>query len=209
MLRWLEQLALFGFAPLALALLADGGGGIFLPLYAGAAGAALLLRRIGRGPALRLDWDALDRAYRRRLAGRTALVAAGIAVVVALDPGLDFFGFPRERPALWALVMCLYPLLSVYPQELLLRAFHFERYAGLVARPAAFLALNAVVFGWIHIVFWNPFAVLLSIPAGWLLADTYSRTRSLGAVCVEHAVYGNLVFTLGLGRYFFHGAVGG
>jgi hypothetical protein len=26
-------------------------------------------------------------------------------------------------------------------------------------------------------------------------------------VCFEHALYGNLIFTVGLGEFFFHGAV--
>ena len=38
---------------------------------------------------------------------------------------------PRQRPGLRLLVLLLYPLLSVYPQELLYRTFFFQRYGAL------------------------------------------------------------------------------
>ena len=48
-------------------------------------------------------------------------------------------------------------------------------------------------------------ALLLTLPAGALLALTYRRTGSLAASTLEHAAYGILAFTLGLGRFFFAG----
>ena len=39
-----------------------------------------------------------------------------------------FFSLIKESPILWATVIVLYPLLSVYPQELVYRAFFFHRY---------------------------------------------------------------------------------
>ena len=43
----------------------------------------------------------------------------------------------------------------------------------------------------------------LAIPLS--MAYRYERTRSLWAVCLEHTLYGWLVFTAGLGRFFFTG----
>jgi membrane protease YdiL (CAAX protease family) len=54
-------------------------------------------------------------------------------------------------------------------------------------------------------VFLNPLAVLLTIPGGFLLSKTYGRTKSLLVTGIEHAIYGNLVFTVGLGFYFYKG----
>src|SRR5215467_2471001 len=48
------------------------------------------------------------------------------AAVHWLAPSLEW-SFVRERPALWAVVMILYPILSVYPQGLLYRAFFLHR----------------------------------------------------------------------------------
>ena len=41
---------------------------------------------------------------------------------------------------------------------------------------------------------------------GWLFARRYQRTRSLLTVSVEHALYGVLIFTIGLGDLFYHAA---
>jgi hypothetical protein len=47
----------------------------------------------------------------------------GIALVLRFgSPGL-FLNFPRSNPRLWSLVMVLYPVLSVYPQGIIYRAF--------------------------------------------------------------------------------------
>ncbi|WP_394621609.1 CPBP family intramembrane glutamic endopeptidase [Lentzea sp. JNUCC 0626] len=128
---------------------------------------------------------------------------AAIAVVAVLFPA-QLFAFPREQPLLWLAVMVFYPLLSVYPQELVFRAFLFDRYS------AAFgtwtVAASAAAFGFVHIVFGSWVSVVLSAAGGWLFATRYQRTRSLLAASIEHALYGMLVFTVGLGQYFFHGA---
>ena len=39
-----------------------------------------------------------------------------------------------------------------------------------------------------------------------MFATTYQRYRSLALVCLEHAIYGCLIFTLGLGWYFYGAA---
>ena len=49
-------------------------------------------------------------------------------------------------------------------------------------------------------------AVALTLAGGWLFARCYQRTRSLFVVCVERAAYGLLIFTVGLGGFFHHGA---
>jgi len=56
-----------------------------------------------------------------------------------------------------------------------------------------------------HLVYPNPVAPLLSLPAGLVLALTYRRTRSLGPVWLEHVAHGLALFTLGLGHYFYDG----
>jgi membrane protease YdiL (CAAX protease family) len=112
----------------------------------------------------------------------------------------------RERPQLWAAIMLFYPLLSVYPQEMLFRAFFFRRYGPLFGSERAAVVANALVFGWAHVFFPSPvIAVALTIVGGWLFAATYRRTGSLRLAWLEHALYGNLIFTVGLGEFFFSG----
>jgi membrane protease YdiL (CAAX protease family) len=64
------------------------------------------------------------------------------------------------------------------------------------------LLISALIFAWMHLIFRNPLAVILTLVGGWFFAQTYARTRSLRLVCLEHALYGNLIFTIGLGEYF-------
>ncbi len=47
--------------------------------------------------------------------------------------------------------------------------------------------------------------IVLAAAVGALIAFRYTRTRSFLAAWTEHALYGQLVFTVGLGRYFFTG----
>jgi membrane protease YdiL (CAAX protease family) len=97
-------------------------------------------------------------------------------------------------------------LLSVFPQEILFRAFLFERYGPILHGDFAKAAASAIAFGFAHIVFGNWISVVLSAAGGALFAITYLKTGSLLAACLEHAIFGDFIFTIGLGQYFFHGA---
>lgn len=82
----------------------------------------------------------------------------------------------------------------------------FKRYDGLLQKPQNFIMLNALLFGWMHIVFHNVLAVVFSIFAGLLFADTYRKTQSLRLTCLEHTLYGYLIFTLGYSEAFLYEA---
>ena len=116
------------------------------------------------------------------------------------------FNFVRRAPAFWALVMLLYPALSVYPQGVIYRAFFFERYRALFPNPAVLIATSAVAFSFAHIIFRNPIAVILTLLGGLLFAWRYAETGSLFTSSFEHALYGCWMFTIGLGEYFYKGA---
>jgi hypothetical protein len=51
-------------------------------------------------------------------------------------------------------------------------------------------------------------APFLSLFVGFMLANSYAQHRSLRLVWIEHALYGCLAFTFGLGWFFYHGARG-
>lgn len=109
----------------------------------------------------------------------------------------------RERPLLWALLMIFYPLCSVYPQELMYRTFFFHRYKRVFPHPFMMTGASALFFSYMHIVFQNVVAVILTLAGGILFAKTYNATRSTYAASFEHALYGCLLFTAGLHSYFF------
>jgi uncharacterized protein len=117
------------------------------------------------------------------------------------------WGFVRRNPAFWAVVMVAYPVLSVYPQGVLYRAFFFERYRELFPGRWTMIVVSAAAFAFLHIIFRNRLAVGLTFAGGLLFAFRYAETQSLATSCFEHALYGCWLFTVGLGEYFYHGTI--
>jgi uncharacterized protein len=138
---------------------------------------------------------------------RAAMVIAGMALFTAVFYPDRLFALVIEKPDLWVMVMVFYPLLSVLPQEIAFRRFFFERYRPLFGEGEVMLVINAAVFAYVHIVFLNPVALLFTFVGGLLFAYTYDRSRSVLLVSLEHALYGNAIYTLGLGHFFYHNGV--
>jgi uncharacterized protein len=131
--------------------------------------------------------------------------AAVVWLAVRLIAPELLFSFVRSRPGLWALVMILYPVLSVYPQGIIYRSFLMHRYAPLMPAGWAPIVVSAAAFAFMHIIFRNPLAVALTFAGGLLLR--YNATGSLFTSSLEHALYGCWLFTIGLGQYFYHGRI--
>lgn len=136
-----------------------------------------------------------------------AIGAAGMVVGVYFFQPSRLFHFPRQAPHFWLIIMMAYPLVSVYPQEVIYRAFLFRRYRGLFTREWTMVAASAAAFGYMHIMFGSWVSVALTLVGGALFAWTYSRTHSLLAAWFEHSLYGCAVFTVGLNQYFYHGTI--
>ncbi len=145
------------------------------------------------------------RGQARPMAALFAVSFLALVAAVALLYPDQLFDLPRERPDIWLLIAIFYPLLSVYPQELIFRAFLFQRYEPLFGR-RWIVAASAAAFGYVHIAFGSWISVALTVVGGWIFARRYQRTQSLLAASVEHALYGIAVFTVGLGEYFYHGS---
>lgn len=199
-----EGILLFGLAPLLLALgwVPLGWGLLFGLVY------VLVALAINPAPQYRLSFAL--RGNRGFAAGlrvviirfaAASLVLLGLVWVIAPDM---LFSFMMDRPGLYLRVMIFYPLFSVIPQELMFRTFFFARYEGLFRSSRLFVLLNAVAFSWAHVFFGNWIALGGTLLAGLFFAMTYARTRSFYLVCVEHALYGSLVWTAGIGIYFYH-----
>jgi membrane protease YdiL (CAAX protease family) len=115
------------------------------------------------------------------------------------------FYLVQHTPWLWAAVMVLYPVLSVYPQGIIYRAFLFHRYRDLLRTPRSRVLASAMAFCFGHIIFRNPVAVSLTLVGGLLFAWRYQQSRSLVTSAFEHALYGCWIFTIGLGDLFYRG----
>ena len=121
-------------------------------------------------------------------------------IAIALKPEY-LFNYPRHQTTLWLAIIIFYPLLAVYPQELFYRAFLFHRYQSLFPGKQSMVFVSALTFGFAHIIYCNIPAVLLTMIGGYLFALTYQRSKSILVVSLEHALYGCLLYTIGLGQF--------
>lgn len=163
------------------------------------------LRRAGllaRGEATRLrgvsgrDWI--------RMLARFAACAALLTALLALYRPDWILSFPRRNPRFWLAVCAAYPIVSVLPQGILYRALWEKRYAAGLSRTASLL-LGAAFFAWAHVVFRNVWACVFTFIGGLFFLTTYRRTGSLLFSGVEHALYGDFLFTIGWGAFFYEG----
>ena len=121
--------------------------------------------------------------------------------VILVDKDLLFI-FPKTNFELWLLVILTYPFLSVIPQEIVYRVFFFQRYFP-NERSFYFLTLlNMIVFSYGHIVFNNVHAILITAIVSPIFTYAYLK-KSFFTCIVLHALGGQIIFTLGLGKYFF------
>lgn len=126
--------------------------------------------------------------------------------VFLFEPG-SLFNLPRDYFWTWAVFIVLYPVLSVLPQELIFRVYVFEVHKDFLSPPIAAIIVSSIAFAWVHIIFAGWLAVAASFVAGIALAWNYQQNRyapgAIWPLILEHSLYGQLVFTLGLYQYFF------
>ena len=201
---WFECIAIFLVIPLLLWMRLVSIPLILIPVFIICLPATFWLAR-KYGLSRNIFWSGDEQAERRQLSiivRRFLLISVLLLSILYVVYPAHLFDMPRQAPMLWLGLMVLYPLLSVYPQELLYRTFFFRRYSSLFTQQRHLLLANALLFGWMHIVFHNGLAVLYTVLGGYLFADTYHKSGSLRLSCLEHALYGNLIFTIGYGQAF-------
>ena len=204
--RWLqvEFAALYVGAPLAIAL--------FLPpdqLFTALAvfslaGMGLLWITGG------FCWRVLVRGWRRmpwqELAGiALATLAAGWLILAWMRPEA-LFSIPRNRPEFLLVIWTFYPILSALPQEVIFRVLFFHRYGSLFASDRAARLTNAAIFSLAHLMYWSPVVAVMTFVGGWVFADVYMK-RGFPAAWLIHGLAGNILFTMGMGEFFWSGNV--
>jgi len=134
---------------------------------------------------------------------RFVLVAIIIFIFTLLLYPERLFDLVLHDPYIYLAVIIFYPLFSVIPQELVFRQFFFYRYS-LDFSTFTIIWTNAIIFGFAHVAFGNILAVIFTILGGLMFASTYKKTNCLILVIIEHSLYGVLIFTVGLGEFFYH-----
>lgn len=199
---WLECLAVFAGLPALLWLGLIPVPVVSIPLIVVTIPAAIWLA--GRyGFSVDLFWlgdRQRERKYISVVMLRFAVTGLLLLIIVWWFFPERLFDLPRQTPVFWLFFVLLYPVLSVYPQELLFRAFFFRRYISLLQNRWLLILVNAIFFSWMHIVFDSAVALLYTFVGGLYFAHTYQKTGSLRLVCLEHSLYGILLVSIGHGR---------
>jgi len=117
-----------------------------------------------------------------------------------------FLFLQKNNPNFIWLLFIFYPFFSALPQEFIFCTFFFNRYKNIITL-AYTPIMSALFFTFSHFFFINLIAPTLSIFAGLIFAHTYRKTNSLALVTLEHSLYGNTLFYIGLGYYFWGGSI--
>ncbi len=135
---------------------------------------------------------------------QTLLKLIGIAIITTVYMWIfdssNLYSVIRNKPMLWLVILFMYSLFSVYPQELIYRTFFFQRYQSLFKNESLFILVNAALFSLAHIFFKNTLVMLLTFLGGILFALTFRKTKSTLLVAIEHSIYGCWLFTVGMGE---------
>ncbi len=152
-------------------------------------------------------WEAVSREALKPILLRWVICTiAMILFTFWYDPGRMWY-LVHEKPQIIPFLLVFYPLFSALPQEIIFCSFFFRRYERFFGNGKLMVFASAVLFAYAHMLFINPVAPALSFIAGLIFAQTYRTTQSLALVTIEHGLYGNALFVIGLGWYFYHGAL--
>ena len=156
------------------------------------------------------EWRSLVRGWRRIrwrsvLAIALATLISGYVILSLTNPDA-LFAMAQRRPMLMLMIWALYPILSALPQELIFRALFFHRYRALLPKGRGGYALNAAIFSFAHLMYWSWLVCAITFVGGWIFARAYVR-QGFPSAWLLHAVAGNVLFTVGMGYYFYSGNV--
>jgi len=113
--------------------------------------------------------------------------------------------FPLLLPTM---ILIFYPWVSVYPQNVIYRAFFCQRYRPILGGGWTLIVVNAAAFSFGHVMFNNWVVLALTFVGGLIFTRTYLKHRSLLLATIEHAMYGLFCFYLGVGVFLLYGASG-
>lgn len=140
------------------------------------------------------------RTFFKNTALRLLLIVPVTIGFVLYEDADALFRVVYQKPVLWVTILFVYAFLSVWPQEVVYRTFFFRRYEDLMQNEKLFILINATLFSLAHIFLRSTLVHLLTFIGGVFFALTYRKYRSTFFVSFEHALYGNWLFTVGMGE---------
>ena len=154
------------------------------------------IERISFGIEKNIAW----KSFWKRVAVTFLVVAAVTTMFVWISDSSALFYVPMNKPGLYFIILFVYTILSVWPQEIIYRTFFINRYARLFRSKYLLVFINAVLFSLAHLFFRNTLVSILTFLGGLLFALTFLKYKSTLLVSIEHAIYGNWLFTVGMGQ---------
>jgi len=142
---------------------------------------------------------------------QATLVRNGIVLLMCLLLMLGYtaifepdqlFNLPRANPWIFLAMCIFYPVFSAFGQEVIYRTFLFRRYGSIFPERWQFILASGITFSFVHIVYYDPVSMILTLIGGIYLAGVYWKTRSVLFTAVLHGMLGIMVFGVGLGQYF-------
>lgn len=156
-------------------------------------------------------WRELGKGWRdwpwREAAAFAVFAAAGSWLLVQMLQPDAAFSLLQGNPALLAAVWLGYPIASALPQELLFRVLFYRRYDAILPDGLQGALINAAIFSLAHLMYWSVVVSLLTFAGSLIFTYAYLRRGSFIYAVLLHAVAGNILFTAGMGAYFFSAAV--
>ena len=156
----------------------------------------LRVERVVIGFKKNIPW----RRYLKHVGVVFLFVIAATSMYVLWQSPYQYFSVPIQKPGLFAVIFLVYGLLSVWPQEIIFRTFYYQRYEAFFHRKWVLVLINSVLFSLAHLFFRNTLVLILTFLGGILFGITYLRFRSTTLVSIEHALYGNWLFAVGMGE---------
>ena len=152
-------------------------------------------------------WKSVRWSAMRPVLARWVLACIGMTVFLYFYDADRILAMVMDRGGFVIILLFLYPIVSALPQEFIFCSFFFERYKPFFGEGYVMVAASAITFAYAHCLYLNPVAPTLSLLGGIIFALTYLKTKSLAMVTIEHGLYGDFLFFIGLGWYFYGGSV--
>ncbi len=138
-------------------------------------------------------------AYIVRVIGLSVLLFILGYFIMKVTRPEALFNMPKNNITFWIQILMIYAFFSVFTQELLYRRYFFNRYKQLIKNKQLLFFINVICFSLCHIFLHTTWVLIATAIGGALFAYTYKKEKSLFWTCVEHALYGNILFSIGIG----------
>ncbi|WP_128254309.1 CPBP family intramembrane glutamic endopeptidase [Falsirhodobacter deserti] len=156
-------------------------------------------------------WNELLGGWRaiswKAVAALSAVTLVAGVIVMQLAAPERMFATLLNHPHRLLIIALLYPLLSALPQEIVFRALWFRRYRDIMPAGNQGMMLNAALFSLAHLMYWNGVVMVMTFVGGLVFAWAHSVRRSFPMAWIMHSIAGLIIFTVGLGIYFYAGNV--